>query len=175
MYTYFSLTKSSPFVHFYSDFRLNLVRSKVPRISSLANPKLAAAEGKQIPSREERKQTRFHKRRKLLSVLLLVSKRSSSSYVLCLCLCLSVPEDHHQAAWHAWPGTAADLHFSQRWSGMHQLFVSAFYWPQHWCLFYEILSIKNMFSSVNSLVSSGWQLLGCDFFFWDICGLCWRN
>jgi hypothetical protein len=58
---------------------------------------------------------------------------------------------------------------------MHQLFVSAFYWPQHWCLFYEILSIKNMFSSVNSLVSSGWQLLGCDFFFWDICGLCWRN
>jgi hypothetical protein len=65
MYTYYSLTKSFPFVQFYSDFRLNLVRSKVPRISSLANPKLAAAQGKQIPSREERKRTRFHKRKLL--------------------------------------------------------------------------------------------------------------
>ncbi len=128
MYTYSSLTKPSPFVRFYSDFQLNLVRSKVPRISSLANPKIAVAVGKQIPSREERKRTRFQKR-KLLSVLLLVRKRSSSSYVLCLFL--SVPEDHHQAACHARPGTAADLHFSQRWSGMHHLFVSAFYWPQH--------------------------------------------
>jgi hypothetical protein len=48
---------------------------------------------------------------------------------------------------------------------MHQLFVSVFYWLQHWCLFDEILSIENMFASLSSLVSSGWQLLGCGFIF----------
>jgi hypothetical protein len=54
MHTYFSLTKSSPFVQFYSDFQLNLVRSKVPRISSLANPKLAASRG-EADSKQGRK------------------------------------------------------------------------------------------------------------------------